>query len=121
LLGEHRLRGLGVEVRLCLADGRLLERPFALEAVEGRLTRCDDRVRAVDRGAEIAIVETDQRLPPRACTGYPDQDLRDKAGHVRRYRGDIAPGVRVVGAFNEPPDAPPPEFRAAALRGNPHR
>src|SRR5207302_7237604 len=35
------------------------------------------------------------------------QDLGDEAGHVWRYRGDIAAGIGVVGAFEEAPDAPP--------------
>ena len=107
LLGESRLRLLGVEVRLGLADRRLLQRLFALEAVEGRLTRLNDCGRAVDGGAKIAIVETNQRLPRAHIFVVPNEDLRDETGHVRRYRGDIAPGIGVVGAFNEPSDAPP--------------
>src|SRR5208337_3846901 len=102
-----RLRRLAVEVRLCLADGRLLQQRFRLEAGEGRLTRPDDRGRAIDRGAKIAIVQPDERLPGADISVIRDQDFRDKAGYVRRYRGDIAAGVGVVGAFDELPDAPP--------------
>ena len=71
------------------------------------MTRLDDGGRPVGGGAKIAIVETDQRLPRAHIFVVPNEDLRDKTGHMRRYRGDIAPGIGVVGAFNEPPDAPP--------------
>ena len=106
LLGERRLRILGVEVGLRLANGRLLQRLFALEAVEGRLARLDNRGRAVGGGAEVAVVKTDQRLSRAHIFVVANEDLSDEAGHVRRYRGDIAPGIGVVGAFDEAPDGP---------------
>ncbi len=106
LLGERRLRILGVEIRLRLADRRLLHRLFALEAVEGRLARLDNRRRAVGGGAKIAVVETDQRLSCAHIFVVANEDLGDEASDVRRYRRDIAPGIGVVGAFDEAPDAP---------------
>ena len=79
LLGERRLRILGVEVRLRLADGRLLHRLFALEAVEGRLARLDNRGRAVGGGAKIAVVETDQRLSRAHIFVVANEDLAPRS------------------------------------------
>ncbi len=106
LLGERRLRILGVEVGLRLADGRLLQRLFAFEAVESGLARFDDRSRAIGGGAEVAVVEANQRLSGAHIFVVANEDLSDKTRHVRRYWGDIAAGIGVVGAFDEAPDAP---------------
>ena len=110
LFRERRLRGLRVEIRFCLTDGGLLQRLLALETVQSRLARLDNRRRAVGGGAKIAVVETDQRLARAHVFVVADEDLRHEAGDVRRDRGDIAAGVGVVGAFDEAPH--PPVFRA---------
>ena len=57
-------------------------------------------------GAEIAVVKTDQRLSCAHIFIVADKDPGDEASHVRRYRRDIAPGIGVIGALDEAPDAP---------------
>ena len=61
----------------------------------------------VDGRLKIAIVETDERLPRADIVVVRHQDLRDEAGDMRRYGRNIAPGIGVVGAFDEAADAPP--------------
>jgi hypothetical protein len=35
-----------------------------------------------------------------------NENLRDETSYMRRYRRDVAPGIGIVGAFDEAPDAP---------------
>jgi len=107
LVGERRLGRFDVDVGLRLLNDRLLRPRARLEARKRRLPLADDRVRMIQRGAKIAVIEANQRLAGPDVFIVLDQDFGDEPGDMRRYRRNVAADVGVVSRLDKAPDGPP--------------
>ncbi len=95
------------QLRLSLPDKWGLQRKLGFQAVRRRLLALTRRAGLVERGREVAGVETEQDIPRMHALIVRDGNGLDEARDMRGDRGHVTADIGVVRRFDEPAARPP--------------